>query len=529
MYLTPPELVEAVLDLALPLLPRGPLTVVDASCGDGAFLGAAAARLPAAQLVGLELSGALADKARTHVPRARVLVGDGLKAGWGLLEAALPKGGTELWLGNPPYNGTSPLLRDPSAYAALLKKVGLGDSLPRGTSLRDDFAFFLLLACHRLRSRRGVLAWVTSATLLDAFLYAPLRERLLGSLALEDVVDLGEGAFEDTRVRTCITVWRSFGPRRQARFRSRLEGHSLRFGPATTLLPAAPEWNLRPVPPLAQALDAAWRARGEPIDRLVPIHCAGLKTRFDELLVDADADVLFRRVDAFLSASPRHLERFARAHALAPELLPKLDALRRTAGLPSRADRASIRPFFRYAGARHRCTVPDSARAFCYLHRSLIPRGDHRLTGRFDPHRHPVKLVFNVRELPLSAALLEVEGCIPAHRHARFAPLEVPEQVWKLGPAAGRSPLELGPLVPNLSASGREWAVRLGGPHRAFQRLVSFVNGPAVQDVWAPAFGRSRTLPVPLDLHLGHGTGVHEESRHETERVKDLDSLGGTG
>jgi hypothetical protein len=163
--------------------------------------------------------------------------------------------------------------------------------------------------------------------------------------------------------------------------------------------------------------------------------------------------------------------------------------------------------------------VPDSARAFCYLHRSLIPRGDHRLTGRFDPHLHPVKLVFNVRELPLSAALLEAEGCIPAHRHARFAPLEVPEQVWKLGPAAGRSPLELGPLVPNLSASGREWgrewASRVGGTHRAFQQLVSFINGPAVQDVWAPAFGRSRTLPVPLDLHLGHGTGVHEESRHK--------------
>jgi hypothetical protein len=502
-------LVQAVLDLALPHLPAGPLTVVDAACGDGAFLAAAEARLPDARLVGLELSEALAEKARAHVPRACVLVGDGLKAGWGLLEAALPAGPTELWLGNPPYNGTSPLLRDASAYAALLARVGLGGALPRGTSLRDDFAFFLLLACLHLRRRRGVLAWVTSATLLDAFLYAPLRAHLLDALALEDVVDLGEGAFPETRVRTCVTLWRSFGPRRQARFRSRLSDTSLRFGPAVRLSPLAPEWSLRPIPASAHALDAAWRARGEPLDSLVPVHCTGLKTRFDELLVDADAEVLVVRVDAFLQTKPGHMEHFARAHGLSPGLVPKLDALRRTPGLPARADRALVRPFFKYAGARHRNAVPASARAFCYLERRLIPRGDHRLTGRFDPHLHPVKLVFNVRELPLSAALVEAEGCIPAHRHARFAPLEVPELVWRLGAAAGRSQVDLGPAVANLSASGREWARRLGGTLSAFQRLVRFVNGPAVQDVWAPAFGRSRTLPIPLDVDLGEDTGLH--------------------
>lgn len=509
VYLTPPELVEAVLDLALPHLGAGPLTVVDPACGDGAFLSATAARLPGARLVGLELSEALAQRARENVPRAFILVGDGLRAGWGRLEAALPAGPTELWLGNPPYNGTSPLLRDPSAYAALLARVGLGAALPRGTSLRDDFAFFLLLACLHLRRRRGVLAWVTSATLLDAFLYAPLRGHLLDALALEDVVDLAEGVFADTRVRTCVTLWRSFGPRRQARFRGRLPGTALRFGPPVRFSPRAPEWSLRPIPASAQELDAAWRARGEPLDTLLPVHCTGLKTRFDELLVDADAEHLFLRVDAFLRAKPGHLERFAVAFGLSPELVPKLDALRRTSGLPARADRASVRPFFRYAGARHRNAVPASAKAFCYLERRLIPRGDHRLSGRFDPHLHPVKLIFNVRELPLSAALLEAEGCIPAHRHARFAPLEVPERVWTLGAAAGRSDVDLGPAVPNLSASGQEWARRVGGTRRAFERLVRFVNGPAVQDVWAPAFGRSRTLPIPLDSDLGECTGLH--------------------
>jgi hypothetical protein len=517
VYLTPPALVEAVLDLALPQLGQGPLTVVDPSCGDGGFLDAAAARLPTARLVGLELSEMLAGEARARVPRARVLVGDGLREGWASLEKALPEGRDELWLGNPPYNGTSPLLCDPRAYSALLERVGLDEPLPRGTSLRDDFVFFLLLAANHLRHRRGVLAWVTSATLLDAFLYAPLRKRLLTSLALDDVVDLGPGIFPNTRVRTCISVWRSFGPRRKPRFRGRLPGESLRFGPPARFAPEAPEWNLRPTPVEAAALDAAWRACGEPLDRLVPVHCTGLKTRFDELLVDADPEVLLRRVDAFLAASPGRMERFARAYGLAPRLVKKLRLLRLWAGLPRRAERAAVRPFFRYAGSKHSNAVPESARAFCYLDRRLIPRGDHRLSGRFDPHRHEVKLVFNLRELPLSAALLDSPGCIPAHRHTRFAPLKVPERVWALGAAVGRSAMDLGPLVPNLSASGRQWALQLGGVRCAFQRLVHFINSPAVQDVWAPAFGRSRALPVPLTLGLSDVPGMDLHSPRARE------------
>lgn len=516
----------SVLDLALPLVGAGPVTVVDPTCGDGAFLDAAQRRLPAARLVGLELSKALARETRSRVPRAQVLVGDGLREGWAVLEAALPKGGLELWLGNPPYNGTSPLLRDPVAYAALLSRVGLEEPLPRGTSLRDDFAFFLLLASLHLRHKRGVLAWVTSATLLDTFLYAPLRKRLLDSLALEHVVDLGLGVFRETRVRTCITVWRSFGPRRQALFRERLPRKGLHFGPEVRFVPEHPEWNLRPTPARATALDAAWRARGEPLDKLVPVHCTGLKTRFDELLVDADAEALLKRVDAFLGTPVRRMRAFAQRHGLAPALISKLESLRRTPGLPERATPAAIRPFFRYAGVRHRSGVPLSSKAYCYLDRRLIPRGDHRLSGRFDPHLHPVKLVFNLRELPLSAVLLESPGCVPAHRHARFAPLEVPEKVLAHGAAAGRRDQELGPSVPNLSPAGREWAGRVGGVRSAFQRLALFINSPAVQDIWAPAFGRSRALPVPFDADLGSDTGL--ESPRAQEHVMHREALGGT-
>jgi len=526
VYLTPPELVETVLDLALPLLPPGALSVVDPACGDGAFLVAAAARLPKAHLVGLELSEALARAARARLPRARILVGDGLREGWPALQAALPAGSIELWLGNPPYNGTSPLLGDPQAYAALRARVGLDGALPRGTSLRDDFVFFLSLAARHLQQRRGVLAWVTSATLLDAFLYAPLRKHLLTSLRLEHVVDLGSGAFPGTRVRTCITVWRSAGPTGTAVFRGRLSGESLRLGGELRFKPEGPEWNLRPTSPEARFLDQRWRVGGEPLDQLVPVHCTGLKTRFDELLVDANAELLLDRVDAFLAASPRHMRRFAEAYGLPLQLVPKLEVLRRRAGLPSRAERNLVRPFFRYAGARHRRGVPESARAFCYLDRRLIPRGDHRLTGRFDPHLHPCKLVFNVRELPLSAALLEAPGCIPAHRHARFAPLEVPAAVWAVGPAAGRREEDLGALVPNLSLAGREWARRLGGARAAFERIVTFVNSPAVQDVWAPAFGRSRILPIPLDTRLDATPGMDFESPRGAAGVRQFSCPG---
>jgi hypothetical protein len=251
------------------------------------------------------------------------------------------------------------------------------------------------------------------------------------------------------------------------------------------------------VPASASELDARWRATGEPLDVLVPASCTGLKTRFDELLVDADADTLLARVEAFLRA--RDLGRFARTHRIPEALLPKLQALRRTPGLPARAERRAIRPFHRWAGARHRGGLPDAARAFCYLDRRLIPRGDHRLVGAFDPHAGDCKLVFNLRELPLAATVLEVPGCIPAHRHTRFAPLLVPERVRSEGVGAGRSGAPLGPVVPNLSPGGLAWAARVGGPREAFRRIAAFINSPEVQELWAPAFGCTRVLPVPLN------------------------------
>jgi len=494
-YFTPPPLVEAVLALAVPHLGAGPLTVVDPACGDGAFLAEAARTLPAARLRGLELDREHADAARRRVPGSRIVVGDALRGGWDALLRTLAGTGEELWIGNPPYNGTSPLLRDPRAYRALRARLGLDEALPPGTSLRDDYAFFLLLASRRLAERPGVLAWVTSATVLDAYLYAPLRRRLLDRLALREVVDLGRGAFPGTRVRTCITLWRSRGgPEPSPRFRAWSPGRApLAASAPRPFRVEGPEWSLRPVPAEAERLDAEWRSTGAPLDVLVPVSCTGLKTRFDELLVDEDPDVLLARVAAFLRA--RDLRRFAREHGIPGTLLSKLQALRRTPGLPAQAEVAALRPFHRWAGARG---LSGQAPAFCYLDRRLIPRGDHRLVGAFDPHAGDCKLVFNVRELPLVAAVVESPGCVPAHRHTRFAPLLVPARVLSEGPRAGRSGGPLGPPVPNLSPAGLAWAERVGGPREAFRRIADFVNSKEVQEVWAPAFGCTRVLPVPL-------------------------------
>ncbi|GHG64951.1 N-6 DNA methylase [Comamonas sp. JC664] len=489
-FFTPAPLAERTLALALQHVGEGPLTVVDPSCGAGAFLTAAARLRPGVRLCGLELDPEVSRLCQARVPEAKVHAGDALRDGLEPLLATTPPDHKELWVGNPPYNGTSSVLKDPATYARLRALLPL--ALMPGTSLRDDFAFFLLVAAHRLATRPGALAFITPASFLDAFMYAPLRQSLLETLSLREVVDLGPGAFAGTQVRTCITVWSSLpGPHSPPRFERRGNGQFF--------VPEAPEWRLAPTTPEASALDARWRQSGEPLTRLVPVSLPGVKTRFDELLVDADPERLLTRVKDFAATPEDALTEFAKAHNLPDALMPKLRALK--AGPPLEVDPKNVRPFYRYGGARHRGAVPPEARAYCYLDRRLVPRGDHRLRGAYDPHLGAVKLLFNVRELPLSAALLEDEGCVHDHRHARFAPLYVPQRLRDEGLGLTRSVKsldELGPLVPNLSPRGLAWAESLGGPLPAFRALVRFLNSPDVQGVWAPAFGASRVVPVPL-------------------------------
>src|SRR5262249_30945556 len=188
-YFPPAALVDFSLQLASAHLPRDrPLAIVDPSCGAGAFLLSAHRLSPRARLFGLELSKAIAAECRRRVPAATVISADALRADLPRLLDQIPPGVFELWVGNPPYNGTSSLLQDARAYRAIRGLLPSSASTPPGTSLRDDFAFFLLLAAERLRNRDGALAFITSATLLDAYLYSQLRKAMLAARSLREVV-----------------------------------------------------------------------------------------------------------------------------------------------------------------------------------------------------------------------------------------------------------------------------------------------------------------------------------------------------
>ena len=473
IYFTPAWLVQQVIEAVAPFVPaQGPLAIVDPACGAGAFLSAASASFVRASIWGCELEAKSADECRTRVPDAVVVEGDTLRGpALGELLEHIPPGTFELWIGNPPYNGRSALLDDPKAFARMQTLLVPEAELAKGQSLRDDFAFFLLVAAQRLADRDGALAFVTSASLLDAFLYAPLRHTLLSRLALRTVVDLGAGVFRGTKVRTCFTVWTTN-----------------REGP--TVEAAAPQYRLRKVSSDASALHDSWRKDGELLTKLIPISLPGLKTRFDELLTDADPERLRERLEELMRTPKDELAAFALRHGIPESCSAKLAAL--PTGL--KIDPAKVRAFIRYRGALSR-----GPSAFCYVDRELIPRGDHRLHGKWDPHQGRCKLVFNIRELPLWAELLEEGGCVTAYQHTRFAPLWVPQRVRDEGAAiANRLPIDaLGPLVPNLSERGLRWAEQLGGPREVFAEVARFIQSKAVQEIWAPAFGASEELAVP--------------------------------
>ncbi|PZR12644.1 MAG: SAM-dependent methyltransferase [Archangium gephyra] len=435
-FFTPAWLVEKVLDDVAPFVPRGRFSIIDPACGAGAFLAAAAKRWPRADVFGVELNEASARICRERVPRATVRVGDAL-----LDDLLPPRHGFELWIGNPPWNGTSPLLTRPTAWATACSWLPDGVTLQKGTSLREDYVFFLLKASLRLADTRGALAFITSATLLDAWAHEPVRKALSSRLTLREVEVLPSGTFAGTKVKSCITVWTS--PR------------------------AGEARSFKPVSKAAQTLNAKWKKRGATIDELVPVHFAGLKTRFDELLVDEDRSRLMKRLRAFLRGRDTGLEGFD----------TKLTALRAHAR-GAKFDEKNVRRFLH----------PNGARAWCYVDRRLIPRGDHRFRGEFDPHASNLKLVFNVRELPLHAQVLDEAGCVTMYRHTRFAPEFVPRALVERHTATH---FDADDLVPNLTRRGRE----LGGVRDVFEHIASHINSREFQNVWAPAFG---TTELPL-------------------------------
>lgn len=508
-YYTPAALVGALHHLLADALQQSGIStescaLVDPACGPGAFLAAPPAQRYRTRL-GLDLDARALAEAQRLCPDACLLRGDAYGDGLQALIARLGGRGPAAVIGNPPYLANSELLRSGRYREVRDALLPFAREVPRGTSIRDDYALFFGVADRLVEAAggRGAIAYVTSDTFVDNFLYAPMRRWLLSRYRLHAVVELGPRLFEGTRVSTALSVWvREAGGHGGRRFgHLRLSGEP---GDRLASLSAPPELSSArphgdalllnaPSPSQARALESM-RAAGDRIGSVFAVTFPGLKTRFDELLAGADRAALERRMKDFFAA--RSARAFARRHGIPPPALGKLEealrARRRTA-----FDPRAIRPFARYAGVRHRFRVPESAMAFAYVDPALIPRGDHRFRGDLDPHQLAPKLVFNVRETPLSAAVVEGPTCVHDYRHSRFAPLYAPRAVVRAGLSAARAGAALGPPALNLAPDWARAALALREPADLLHYLCAIANSRVVRERFAPLCGESEELPVP--------------------------------
>ena len=78
-----------------------PASVIEPSCGKGAFLAAAAQIFPTARLFGADINDAYIDVARTRLPHADLRLANFFETSWPEVLEALPQ--PWLILGNPPW------------------------------------------------------------------------------------------------------------------------------------------------------------------------------------------------------------------------------------------------------------------------------------------------------------------------------------------------------------------------------------------------------------------------------------------
>lgn len=161
---TPAPLAEAVLAR---LAARGvaPASVLEPTCGEGAFLVAAARAFPSAQLHGFELSPAYAATARARLPEARasVHVADFFAVDWAREIERLPS--PILVVGNPPWVTSATL----GALGAKNRPVERDTTGLRGLEARtgrsnfDVSEWMILRLLRALAGREATLAMICKA------------------------------------------------------------------------------------------------------------------------------------------------------------------------------------------------------------------------------------------------------------------------------------------------------------------------------------------------------------------------------
>lgn len=504
-FYTPSALVRALHRLLAEALGKSGLpprqcVLVDPLCGAGAFLGAPDARSYRARL-GLDADPRALDEARHGAPGADLLVGNPFGEGLDGLSARVISGGPVAVIGGPSATATSKLLqsrRHPQLAEAVLPFARGG---ARGAGI-DDHVLFFAAADHLIEAGggQGAIAFVTNAAFIDDYLYSPLRRWLLSRYRLHALVDLGAGLFEGTRTATSLSVWaRQPGGHADAPFgHLRLSGtrqeRLRRIEGDVILAPAYPcgEAALLNAPSAQTTRElAAMRAVGAPVTSLFGSSLPGLKTRLDELLADANRAALEQRMRDFFSA--RKPEAFARKHALPDTSLKRLtDAFAQRSA--TRFSSSAIRRLARFGGAPDRFRMRKGAMAWVYLDPELIPKAGHRFCGFHDPHRLGPKLVFNVRELPLAASVIEANACVQDRPHSFFAPLRVPAAF--LDPTAqgirGQAKATL-----NLSPAWMDAAALLNAPEDLLYFASGIINSRVTQERFAPFVGTSEEPLIP--------------------------------
>ena len=162
-WFTAAPVAELALAALAPLDPHA--RVIDPTCGDGAFLAAAAAAGVRA-LTGVEIDSEAAAQARARLPRATIVDGDVLAPG--LVEQL---GVFDLAIGNPPWvraGRIDPAIKRARAEALATDWPELDAPLIDAIARHADLAATCLLRALRLVRPGGRVALVLSTALLDA-------------------------------------------------------------------------------------------------------------------------------------------------------------------------------------------------------------------------------------------------------------------------------------------------------------------------------------------------------------------------
>ena len=254
-FYTSPQVASLALDLA-GLRTRD--TLWDPTCGDGAFLRAAAARGHSQRrMIGSDIDAEAIAAARSELPHAALGVED--------LFARAAREPVDVIAGNPPFVRPERLDREVAVEARQRAAEVLGFAPPK----KADLSLLTLVHCTRFLKPGGRLALVMPNTWMDSRAAAPLRRWLLDELQLVAVAESRELRwFRDAAVNTFIAVWQRTPQRGFTRFvqvDADFRQRTARQAAPATLRGAA-RWS-----PLLRAPDPWFETLEQAGDRLVPL------------------------------------------------------------------------------------------------------------------------------------------------------------------------------------------------------------------------------------------------------------------